>query len=115
MTTQNRRVSELQLLPLEVVLALLLPLVLAVHGAADPRHRAPRRGHAPGQLRPARCTRWLVATSHYPRLPPILAALVANLPQQPKKDLRTNNSGLAPRAALGANPGSSSMCGKWGD
>eukprot|EP01052_Picozoa_sp_SAG31_P038621 SAG31_NODE_5197_length_2682_cov_15.276810_1_plen_53_part_10 len=45
---------------LEVVLALLLPLVPTVHGAADPRHRAPRRGHAPGQLRPARCTRWLL-------------------------------------------------------
>ena len=42
-------------------------------------------------------------------------AFAAHQPQHSKKDLRTNNSGLAPRAALGANPGSSSMCGKWGD
>ena len=77
------------------------------------RHRAPHRGHDPGQLRPPRCTRWLL-------LPPTTAAChpphhrTWNQPPA-ARNLRTNRCGSPPRAAQGSNLGSSSMCGKWGD
>ena len=105
---------ELQSLPPQVVLALLLPLVPAAHGLAYPHHPAPRQGPGPGQLQMARCTWWLVATTHYRRLPPILAAFVANLCEEAKKG-RTNNCSSPLRAAQGSNLGSCSMYRKWGD